>query len=367
MRLSELERKMADAPARAILTKFHSLVAVSLLLMLLTLTVALVVLARDEQLSEWMDARERRHAEMNKWRWIQTGHFRDHDDQLLLDQLTRLDYSRGGVYFVGSSNLEWALNYWDWPPEERALVHNIGIGGTNHQFQFQVVRFLVERKGLLQAGGEKILIICGVSYHCVGHEYRKTGYFPNLWSRHGLYKYDLGGGIQDVSVCPFNRFRIVEKARVAGFLRRTRSHLVDWLRQVSKSATPRVHDPAAYNKLRREFMGRNWRRKLDEQLGEFSRMLDYLRERRVSVVVVLMPQGSWEGNLPYASTYAERVRSLCASQGVKLVDRFAFLADDDFADSNHPTLAGANKVSQVMMELAREHLRRINAGRGPEY
>jgi len=128
-----------------------------------------------------------REARMTKVGWWNPSHFLDSGDLLLLDELPHIDCSRGGVYFVGSSNLRMALKDWDRSPQEKALVHNLGVPGTNHLFNFQTLRYLVENEGLLRAGGEKTLIVFGVSYHCVGHEYDKTCYFATLLGRHGLY------------------------------------------------------------------------------------------------------------------------------------------------------------------------------------
>ena len=182
-----MESVPIDDPSRYSPARTHCLVAGFLLLILGALTVILDVLAHDEGIAAAMNASELREARMTKVGWWNPSHFLDSGDLLLLDELPHIDCSRGGVYFVGSSNLRMALKDWDRSPQEKALVHNLGVPGTNHLFNFQTLRYLVENEGLLRAGGEKTLIVFGVSYHCVGHEYDKTCYFATLLGRHGLY------------------------------------------------------------------------------------------------------------------------------------------------------------------------------------
>jgi hypothetical protein len=252
-----------------------------------------------------------------------------------------------------------ALKSWEMPAEERVLVHNFGFANSNHEFQFQAVRFLVEHEGLLHAGAEKTLVVFGVCYTCVGVEYSETGYFPNLWSRHRLYEYSRVDGIRRIDMSPLNRLRIVEKERIAGFLRRVVACLSNGWRDVGKGQTPLVHDTAGYVEHFRKAMGPRWIEKLDWQLGEFSQMIDYLRDRRVRVAVVLLPEGSWEDNLPYSAAYAFRVRSLCAKRGIALHDLSRLLRDDEFGEYGHPNLTGVDKVDRELLALARDHVRRI--------
>ncbi len=79
--------------------------------------------------------------------------YRDNEDRALLCELEELDVSRGGVYFFGGSNMMWATRVPDLPPEERRLVHNLGVGGeSSPRFVRHYVDFLVKHKGLLKAG-----------------------------------------------------------------------------------------------------------------------------------------------------------------------------------------------------------------------
>src|SRR5262249_41447833 len=78
------------------------------------------------------------------------------DDRLLLQELPEADFSRGGVCFVGSSTTQHSIATWLLPPDERALVRNLAIKSANMKEQRQLVRYLVERRGLLGADPAKM-------------------------------------------------------------------------------------------------------------------------------------------------------------------------------------------------------------------
>ena len=103
-------------------------------------------------------------------------------------------------------------------------------------------------------------------------------------------------------------------------------------------------------------MGPQWTEKLDDSVALLNRCIDYLLARNVRVVVVLLPQGTWEKNLPYSQAYANRIGDLCSVKKLRLINLINLLSDDDFGDSNHYTVAGTQKVDSKFMELARDHL-----------
>lgn len=343
-------------PERPGTARMHALLAGTVLFSIVAELLILDVLARDERLAGRYLAAELDQARATGGIFGNAGHFLDIEDRLLLDELPRDDYSRGGVYFIGSSNLKWALADWRWSPEDKALIHNYGIGATNHRAHFQLLRFLVEQRGLLQAGGENSLIVFGVSYHVGGHENNDSGFFANIWRRHGLYTYDPATGIRSRRVPAFVRAWTVEKARTGGFARRTIDYLRSRIVTGAEETRRRKHVPSEYNDYRREIMGPGWREKLESNLVEFAGTFDYLKARHARILVVLLPQGSWESNLPYASSYADMVRALCRSKGVPLVDLLDYLPDEDFADSNHLNLSGVDKVDAILVRLAKSHI-----------
>ena len=74
------------------------------------------------------------------------------------------------------------------------------------------------------------------------------------------------------------------------------------------------------------------------------------------VKVILLPQGTWMGELPFATYYDTRVRTLCGRTGTPLLDWSAAMADADFIDSNHLTIAGQTRFRAMLFAAERERL-----------
>ena len=100
---------------------------------------------------------------------------------------------------------------------------------------------------------------------------------------------------------------------------------------------------------------------MPEQVGEFGRMIDYLLARNVHVKVVLLPQGSWENNLPFERAYQKQIEAVCGKRTIQLLDWSTMLKDEDFADSNHPNLYGMDVLQDSFMGLALPFLRSTHA------
>jgi hypothetical protein len=247
------------------------------------------------------------------------------------------------------------------------LIHNYAIGATTHTAQYQFLRYLVEQEGLLSAGGAKTCVILGVSYPSIAHDMRTNSFFYSLWSRHGLYAASPAAGIRRLrnsAIC----FFYVERMRIAALiaaLRRFPERPFDRLLygyiEPPPSERPRVHNPQEYCRVRRQGMGESWGVKLREQTDEFRKMLEYLRERDVRVLVVLMPQGSWETNLPYQKPYKDAIAGVCRVKAVKCLDWSAFLDDDEFADNSHANLFGIEKFQRSILDFALPFLRETRA------
>ena len=325
---------------------------------------ALDMVAKNESVSNWIDHKEQEILKKTKGYFSYTGNFVDFEDRLLLDELPNADYSRGGVFLIGSSNLKWATMFWNLPAEQRALIHNYAIGGSGHTQQYHFLRYLIEQRNLLRAGGDKTLVVFGVSYHNVGHRFGPDSFFVNLWQRHGFYTCSPTEGITPVLVNTIYRLFHIERVRIAGFISRLLPCIRREVRRLwwqDAPISPRVHNPGKYNELRREFMGPDWKVRLVDQTAEFARTIDYLRAREVRVAVVLLPQGSWEDNLPFERSYNDEIVKICSTEGVPLFDWSGILKDDDFADSNHPNLTGMEKLQSAFLNIARPHLRRTHA------
>ena len=325
------------------------LAAVQLALVVVATALVLHGLVESRALADWAQRAEERILRVSRQKYTDDNYYIDFEDRLVNQELPAADYSRGGVYLFGTSNLKWATRFWELPPKERALIHNYGMGSCNHGYQFQFLRYLVEHAGLLSAGGEKTMVIFGLSYHCAGTVCDPAGFFPNVWTRHGLFTYSEADGITPRKVNPLWRYVHFQRIRIAGCFRTIASILAH---QLGWHAAPRKQDPALYNRERQEWMGPDWRAKIDSQLAQFRATLDYLQARRVRIAVVFLPQGSWEKNLPYEAAYEQAVTRICQEKSVP-VDRWPNLVtDDDFADSNHFNPYGVDKLQPAFLNLA---------------
>lgn len=325
--------------------------AMSLVLLGLVMGVVVGVdrLAHCSAVIDAIEARKLEYAAQTRTIYSYEAGYTDFEDRLLLDEIPGIDASRGGVYFVGSSNLKWGLATWDLPADERSRIHNLGIGGTNHEMHGQLIRFLVEERGILSAGAERSLFVFAGSYHCTGHRNEEDGFFARLWRRHDIYSYDLQAGIAVVGVHPYVRWLRGEQALVSGFLQAVGGELV---RTIAGGAV-RVHDPAKYNEARANFMGEDWQDRLATQTEAFLRTALDLKARGAAVSVVLLPQGTWEDNLPFDAAYSAKMKEICAANGIPLVDLGDLLDDEDFADSNHFAPSGQAKFTRRALQVAR--------------
>lgn len=348
---------MSDPTTIEVAARRQLVIGGALSLVLVGVVTAVALLADSPAVIDWLEGRKLAFAARTRTIYSYEAGYTDFEDRLTLSEIPAIDASRGGVYFVGSSNLKWGLATWTLPVEERALIHNLGIGGTSHTMQGELVDFLVERLGVLAAGGERSLFVFGGSYHCAGHLEDANGFFASLWRRHGVYTYAPGEGIGWSDASPQVRALRSGRAHVAGFLQGLGRELV---RGVGGGAV-RTHDVARYNEARRKFMGEDWQAKIDRQADAFVRTALDLRGRGAAVTLVLLPQGSWEDNLPFHAAYTARMKDLCAANGIPLIDLGDLLADDDFADSNHFSPSGQTKFTEQVIGLARAHLRSTGA------
>ena len=119
----------------------------------------------------------------------------------------------------------------------------------------------------------------------------------------------------------------------------------------------RRHHPAEDHQFWHEYMGEGWETELEVQLREFTRTVEYLQAHRVRIAVVLLPQPSWESELPYEGVYNVRIKELCGEREVEVHDWAGSLNDDDFGDGAHVNVYGMEKLHRAIMEIALGHLR----------
>jgi hypothetical protein len=283
---------------------------------------------------------------------------------MILDEMPSADYSKGSVVFLGSSNMKWAVKLWDLPLAERRLLHNYGLGAANHTDEFQLVRHLVDHDGLLRAGGRNTLIILGVSYHTVAHVDGPNSFVSKLWGRHALFEYSPESGVREQASNVLFRFWTIERERCAGFVGRLADALHKYTIRVrgrDRFMSPRKHDPEQYNQMWKVWMGSEWKEKIAHQTSELARLLDYLKALDVPVVVVCLPQATWEERLPFKEVYRAAVFKICQARSIPIRDWSRKIEDQDFGDSVHLNLDGLEKLQKLWLDLAFSFLHRTGA------
>jgi hypothetical protein len=319
------------------------LLSIAMLAALCVTGLAVVALARLTPVFENHVARERAKLERTNGLYYFDESYRDEGDYVLVGQLMHDDYSRGGVYFIGSSEMNVALMPWALSPGERRLIHNYSIGDTRHSENRHYVRMLVEDNNLLEAGGENTTVILGLTFQ----QARLKGdgmYVRDLFRRHGLYTYDRILGITRVQMPPVERDYILARDEANRFLR---------IAFLSPSRVRLTPDTRAFMyEHMNGVMAGDWRSIMRDEVEELTATIDYLQARGVHVWAIYPPMGTWQDEMPYLATYREMVDPILASRNVPLVDYGDLLPDDEFMDALHARYQGTVKVHAALRTLA---------------
>jgi hypothetical protein len=324
---------------------------------------------------------DRTWAEANETGESFSRQYLDTEDRVVLQDLPELDPSAGGVYFFGASNMKWALGTPDLPPEERKLVHNFAAGEGSPWFHLQFTDYLVREKHILRAGPEKTLIVFGTSFlNAVPASDGTAIFFPNLWRRYGLYRYDFNSpeGIEPASWGRAWDAYALEKARCSSLVQGLIDH-------GGRLAVPRAlrrrmtqRDPAGMAAYYKQRMGvkdelradelQQWQKNIPQHRRELQQWLDYLRARKMEFKIVLLPLATWHDPLPYPPAYRTMLKEFCNAnkKDVELIelDRDVhgqpvhLLADDEFFDHIHPNPKGLKKTTSALMDIANKFLKR---------
>lgn len=343
--------QMAGAPT-------YSLTSLAILATVIASCSSLVLLAHNDTVLNWFHNRQ-----LAKWHSTNSSYefnrgFIDFNGRMVYDEFERADYSKGGAYFIGSSNVVTSIMCWELPPEQRQLIHNYGLGGANYTQQFALIRFLVEQKGLLQAGGDKTTVVLGLLFAIAagGDNRANVGFLQALFARHGLYNVD-NEGIHPVPMPALVRWLLLEKARATNFLHYAIMHNVFRVKPPITEKQKKVY-PQFYSL---PFVGGTEPKMLNE-IAQIGAMIDYLHARNVRVIAYFTPLGSWFRNdYEPASTFRRLATDVCAKKRVELIDLESFLTDEEFFDGLHPNYTGQKKIHPVLAGIAIENLHRTGA------
>jgi hypothetical protein len=345
-------------------TRIQALVGLFLLLLVTSLFAGLDLLTRSKDLAAWLDRQEEESCRQTRKALLHMGYWQSMDELWIYEELPRLDFSRGGVYLLGASEVQCATKLWELPPDLQALIHNFGVSNSNPKGELVELRYLIEHHGLLRAGGERSLVVIGADYHTASHPSQLLPpAFVDNWERRGLYACDAQQGIRAVPVNAISKCLDFEVTRAGAGLARFRNLLVHQLIRWRHHGTEpfRTRDPAFYAVKYQAEIGPDWKAKIDGYVQTFGETLDYLAAQHVPTRVILMPQGSWYDNLPYEQEFREQIGMLCAGKQIPVTDWSTMLADEDFADSIHPNVYGMEKFQTAFLKIALAFLHSTHA------
>ncbi|HVY04061.1 MAG TPA: hypothetical protein VG983_10430 [Caulobacterales bacterium] len=284
-------------------------------------------------------------------RFMYDAGYQDDGDYVLIDQLLHDDYSRGGVYFIGASEMKITLMPWLMTAEEKRLIHNYSLGDLRHSEVLSYVRMLIEEDGLLKAGAGKTTIFLGLSYQMARNKDLNVPadrYIKNLFERHGFYAYGPDRSIHRIARAPLDAYARLERDRMARFLN-------DVMFPTSRVDTEPQIDKWKIEHLLNVMRG-DWRPAMAREVEALGKTIDYLQARGVRVRLIYPPNGSWQKTLPYDGAYRAMVSKMLATRHVAVIDQAQLLDDADFADATHALYSGQVKLHRAYLALAHHAL-----------
>ena len=162
-------------------------------------------------------------------------------------------------------------------------------------------------------------MVFGLSYHITRNaRLSVTGpapYFSSLWTRRGLYSVDPDGSIHRSPLHPLLVRIVLERAKITGLLREF----------VNLAYTPlkggrEFWVPESTRRNWASVFGPRWEEKILCDVAAFARTVEYLKLRGVRMLVIAMPEASWNEGLPYEPSYMKQVSDVCTKAGVEIVD-----------------------------------------------
>ena len=313
--------------------------------------------SRCAAITGWFDARRVERCRKNNWQYEYAGRFNNFEQRFLLEEMPDADYSHGSVTFIGSSVLKEAIFTNALSAVERRMIGNYSWGAAVHSQEFALVRYLVADHGLPSAGADRALVVLGLYYGSAAAlgRHSNAGFFKEMLTYEGLYTYSPDGGLHDAPMSPLERSLRLERARVRQFLQNA---LVNW----DAGLTPTwPQTPDVYRGCWRDYFGVNWKDEMRGEVVQLGAMLEYLQAHHIPVVGVVPPLASWQRESPYPGEFRSLVDPLLRANGVPILDLTELNGDEDFGDLAHLTFRGELIASDILLGLARLHLRRVGA------
>jgi hypothetical protein len=327
--------------------------AVSLVLLLLSgIFAGADLLARSQTVAHWFNEHNQAEAPKRHGPFSPRDQFFDNMDYIWMRKLERADYSKGGVELFGSSVAACSLMDWALPADQAALIHNYGYNSANIADTADLIRFVIDHRGMLDAGPDKSLIVLGLTYGDIGNSLEGIDVFQKSVLRSGLYDYDSRGEIIPAPISPFQRRMKTEEMLCRSFLM-----AVDglWI------TDPRPAGPGQFRKINVMRMGNIWPKLLRAQMRAEANLLQDLKRKHVRAVGVLLPVGSWNDGIPARDQFMVQIHQLYSDQAVLLVDCSRIVPDSGFSDSLHCNVEGEAVVHRIILKIALDFLQRSRA------
>jgi hypothetical protein len=338
--------------------RVQAVYALAVLALLIGTCVVTDLLAQNRSLERWLTETESALVEGNGKVFSYDGNFIDFEDRLMLDEIPRTDYSNGGVYFFGTSNMKLAFQTWDLPKNEKRLVHNYGIGAADHSIQLRFIKYLITYHRFLTAGDRDLVVFGAAFQNAVGDAYLHDYFLVEL-GRWGLFTITKDGAIAPTPTSPIARWLQIEKARSTGFIWNLGRFARNWtLTKLGLGRSP-PRDPHSYPRFWWDVAGPQWWPNIEAQLESLKEAIELARSRHADVMVMLLPQASWMDGLLFRSLYDEEVRALCQRTSTPLTDFSQAIPDKEFVDSSHWGAEGQRQFRDLIMPEILAHLRRI--------
>jgi hypothetical protein len=338
------------------ISRTHCIVSLLLLVICGVLCAAVDAGARSTRVAKWLDDHAQAQYAGQDRAFLRTRNYGDFFETLMLDELPRADYSRGGAYVFGSSQLVFCAEFADLPSEARKLIHNYGFPGANATEIRQFITYLEDQRGLLRAGGEKTAVLLCLSptdmLETTAEFNGAGGYFPAYLKGSGLFDYDAARGISDTPMSAWQRNLALRRTQWRSFVHR--------LARSVESVQRRRADPISLRKAEEQASAAGQTVE-GSQWAELNQLLDQLNARHVRTTMLIMPTGSWYKGLPVYDQFVARLPSMASARGIRLIDCSGLLTDAEFMDEHHATAAGAKKVHDVLVRWAFDELRQTGA------
>lgn len=337
--------------------RFQTRSSLVLLVAILFVFTGLAAGSRNEAVLDWLNPDRRLPLEADQIpRLADKGAFVDVGSRVFLNDIPRSDFSGGAVSLFGASTLASAVRVDLLPDVYRRYTHNWGIPAVSFWNESQLLHYLIDYEGLLEAGGEKNLVIFFIDYANA----TRSLYFKGLF-RYGVYRWEPEGGLYPTPEFALVRAYIREHARATNLLNTIwRKYTRPSRRKQRREVTPEL--VAEYQAAAHEIMstgGEDWEAEMDVQVGVLEDMLDLLRSRDVRVMAVLMPAASWYQEMDYLPALRRRLEPLFDEKGVDLFDWSHLLPDEDFSDHAHYMSSGSKVLTEKVRALIDDHVRML--------